>query len=32
MTDLKTVIDAMLPGDSVLGMPSASTIDFDIYF
>ena len=31
MTDLKTVIDAMLPGDSVLGMPSASTIDFEIY-
>jgi hypothetical protein len=31
MTDLKTVIDAMLPGDSVLGMPCASTIDFEIY-
>ena len=31
MTDLKTVIDAMLPGDFALGMPSASTIDFEIY-
>ena len=31
MTDLRTVIDTMLPGDSVLGMPSASTIDFEIY-
>ena len=31
MTDLNTVIDAMLPGDSVLGMPSASTIDFETY-
>jgi hypothetical protein len=31
MTDLKTVIDAMLPGDSVLGMPCASAIDFEIY-
>jgi hypothetical protein len=31
MTDLKTVIDAMLPGDSVIGMPCASTIDFEIY-
>jgi hypothetical protein len=31
MTDLKTVIDTMLPGDPVLGMPSASTIDFEIY-
>lgn len=31
MTDLKMVIDTMLPGDSVLGMPSASTIDFEIY-
>lgn len=31
MTDLKTVIDAMLPGDSVMGMPCASAIDFEIY-
>lgn len=31
MTDLKTVIDTMLPGDSVLGMPCASAIDFEIY-
>ena len=31
MTDLKTVIDAMLPGDSVLGMPCASSIDFEVY-
>jgi hypothetical protein len=31
MTDLKIVIDTMLPGDSVLGMPCASEIDFGIY-
>ena len=31
MTDLHFIIDAMLPGDPELGMPSASTIDFDAY-
>ena len=31
MTDLKIIINTMLPGDPVLGMPSASSIDFDIY-
>jgi len=31
MKDLKLVIDAMLPGDPELGMPSASLIDFNNY-
>jgi len=31
MTDLHIVIDAMLPGDLELGMPSASLIDFGTY-
>jgi hypothetical protein len=31
MTDLKIIIDAMLPGDSELEMPSASEIDFSLY-
>ena len=31
MTNLKIIIDTMLPGDPILGMPSASLIDFDIY-
>jgi hypothetical protein len=31
MTHLHVVIDAMLPGDPDLGMPSASTIDFGTY-
>ncbi len=31
MTHLHIIIDAMLPGDPELGMPSASTIDFDAY-
>jgi hypothetical protein len=31
MTDLNKILDTMLPGDSALGMPSASKIDFDTY-
>jgi hypothetical protein len=31
MTDLKIIVDTMLPCDEALGMPSASLIDFDIY-
>jgi hypothetical protein len=31
MTDLKIIIDSMLPGDPILGMPCASKIDFDTY-
>jgi hypothetical protein len=31
MTDLNFIIDAMLPGDHLLGMPSGSSIGFDIY-
>jgi len=31
MTNVHTIIDSMLPGDSDLGLPSASFIDFDIY-
>jgi len=31
MTHLHVIIDALLPGDSELGMPSASSIDFVAY-
>lgn len=31
MTDLNVIINTMLPGDAVLGMPSATSIDFDVY-
>lgn len=31
MTDLKIVIDVMLPSDSELDMPSSSVINFDLY-
>ena len=31
MTDLKMIIDSMLHCDEALGMPSAASIDFDIY-
>jgi hypothetical protein len=31
MTELKIIIDTLLPGDAALGMPSASLIDFDFY-
>ena len=31
MTDLHAIIDAMLPGDTELGMPCASSIDFEAY-
>jgi hypothetical protein len=31
MTHLQVIIDAMLPGDPELGMPYASSIDFEAY-
>ena len=31
MTDLKIIIDTLLPCDEALGMPSAASINFDIY-
>lgn len=31
MTHLQVIIDAMLPGDPELGMPCASSIDFEAY-
>ena len=31
MTNLNVIVDAMLPGDPELGMPSASTIEFEVY-
>ena len=31
MTHLHVIIDALLPGDPELGVPSASSIDFDTY-
>lgn len=31
MTHLHVIIDALLPGDPELGVPSASSIDFDAY-
>ena len=31
MIDLHLIIDSMLPGDPELGMPSASSVDFDAY-
>lgn len=29
--DLKVVLDTMLPGDEALGMPPASSLDFELY-